>query len=64
MSGTLAALLRSFPEEALACAVCFGGEGSVVKALSVGVVLMIGAVFLVLAGIVAWVLRMERRASP
>lgn len=56
-------LVLVLPQTASACAVCFGNSDSPwAKALSFGVIALLGVVLLVLGGIVAFFVFMAKRA--
>jgi len=56
--------LALLPEHASACSVCFGEPGSpAARGLAMGVVALLGIVFVVLGGIAAFFIYLARRGS-
>jgi hypothetical protein len=59
----LGVLLAVLPQQAAACSVCFGDPGSpAARGLAMGVVALLGVVFVVLGGIAAFFIYLARRA--
>ena len=56
--------LGALPQQALACSVCFGDPNSpAAKGLAMGVLALLGVVFVVLGGFTAFFIFLARRAA-